>query len=100
MRRLRDSAGKFSCATLAGSLRLIGCVLLLATPASAQAFDGERFVPATGAAGGLQIERPVVPSHLGYGLGLFLNYADDPVSARQRETGALIGKPLDHGFSA
>lgn len=85
--------------------RLLACIGLVAIALSgplalAQGFDGERFAPAVGAAGGLQVERAVVPQHLGYGLGLFLNLADDPVVARQRATGATLGKPLDAAFSA
>jgi outer membrane protein OmpA-like peptidoglycan-associated protein len=74
--------------------------LLAEGRASAQGLDGERFVPAAGAAGGLQVERPVVPTHLGYGLGLFLNFADDPVVVRDRATGELAGKLVDHALSA
>src|SRR5688572_26515735 len=70
-----------------------------AAPARAQGLDGERFAPAAGAAGGLQVERPVVPAHLGYGLGLFFNYADDGVVSRD-DAGNQIGKPLDRAFSA
>jgi outer membrane protein OmpA-like peptidoglycan-associated protein len=68
--------------------------------ARAQGLDGERFVPAAGAAGGLQLERPVVPAHLGYGLGLFLNVADDGVVARDQVSGDTVARPLDHAFSA
>src|SRR5262245_8037257 len=56
-------------------------------------FDGERLAPAAGAAGGVFVERPVVPFHLGYGLGLFLHFADDPVVVRQGA--AVVGTPLD-----
>jgi outer membrane protein OmpA-like peptidoglycan-associated protein len=76
-----------------------GMVLFSAT-ARAQGLDGERFAPAAGAAGGLHLERPVVPAHLGYGLGLFLNLADDPVVARDQATGDVVSTPLDHGLSA
>jgi OOP family OmpA-OmpF porin len=62
-------------------------------------FDGERLAPAAGAAGGVFVERPVVPFHLGYGLGLFLHFADDAVVVRDA-AGATIGKPLDGALSA
>src|SRR5215212_4626879 len=61
-------------------------------------FDGERLAPAAGAAGGVFVERPVVPFHLGYGLGLFLHFADDAVVVRDA-AGAMTGKPLDGAFS-
>ncbi len=63
--------------------------------AGAEGLDGERFAPAAGAAGGLQVERPVVPAHLGYGVGLFLHFADDPALP-----GTTTGKPIDHALSA
>jgi len=69
-------------------------------PARAQVrgFDGERLAPAAGAAGGVFVERPVVPFHLGFGLGLFLHLADDAVVVRQGAT--VIGTPLDGAVSA
>src|SRR5262245_65212589 len=68
-------------------------------PARAQArgFDGERLAPAAGAAGGVFVERPIVPFHLGYGFGLFLHFADDAVVVRQGT--AVIGTPLDGAVS-
>jgi outer membrane protein OmpA-like peptidoglycan-associated protein len=79
----------------------VGLSAALASPARAQnhGFDGERLAPAAGAAGGLFVERPVVPFHLGYGLGLFLHFADDAVVLRNG-AGAAIGKPLDGAISA
>ncbi len=83
------------------TLLTAGLALLLgASGAQAQGLDAERFAPAAGAAGGLQIERPVVPRHLGYGLGLFLNLADDSVVVRDRVTGDGETRLLDHGLSA
>jgi outer membrane protein OmpA-like peptidoglycan-associated protein len=80
-----------------------GAVLLAlmsaATVAAAQGLDGERFQPAAGAAGGFVLERPVVPAHLGYGLGLFLHFADDAVLVRDRQTGETVAKPLDTAVS-
>jgi outer membrane protein OmpA-like peptidoglycan-associated protein len=64
-----------------------------AARAQTRGFDGERLAPAAGAAGGLFVERPIVPFHLGYGFGLFLHFADDPVVVRQG--GSQLGVPLD-----
>ena len=44
-------------------------VLGAPSPSRADGFDGQRFVPAAGAAGGFVVERPLVPRHLGFGLG-------------------------------
>jgi outer membrane protein OmpA-like peptidoglycan-associated protein len=82
---------------------VLGAVAALATPArmaraQVRGFDGERLAPAAGAAGGVFIERPVVPFHLGHGFGLFLHFADDPVVVRQGST--LIGTPLDGSVSS
>jgi outer membrane protein OmpA-like peptidoglycan-associated protein len=63
-------------------------VTLLAARARADGFDGQRFAPAAGAAGGLVVERPLVPQHLGFGFGLFLHYGFDPVIDHDRGTGA------------
>jgi outer membrane protein OmpA-like peptidoglycan-associated protein len=65
--------------------------------AQTRGFDGERLAPAAGAAGGVFVERPVVPFHLGYGFGLFLHFADDAVVVRQGST--VIGTPLDGAVS-
>jgi hypothetical protein len=82
----------------------VAAALLVAAVAPAaraqqSGFDGERLAPAAGAAGGVFVERPVVPFHLGYGLGLFLHFADDAVVVRDAATGATIGKPLDGAVS-
>jgi outer membrane protein OmpA-like peptidoglycan-associated protein len=61
--------------------------------ARADGLDGERFVPAVGAAGTFVNEHPAVPSHLGWSLGLFLNYADDPIVVRD-SNGDVAAKPL------
>lgn len=80
---------------------VVGAVLAAAIPEAAaqQGFDGERLAPAAGAAGGLFVERPVVPFHLGYGFGFFLHFADDAVVVRDA-TGATLGKPLDGALSS
>ena len=60
--------------------------------------DGERFTPAAGAAGWLTAESPVVPYHLGWGLGLFLNVANDGLVVRDGDD--VLLKPLDLAVSA
>src|SRR5262249_41578170 len=65
--------------------------------AQVRGFDGERLAPAAGAAGGVFVERPIVPFHLGYGFGLFLHFADDAVVVRQGA--AVVGTPLDGAVS-
>jgi outer membrane protein OmpA-like peptidoglycan-associated protein len=78
------------------------CAALVASLASGRAradgFDGQRFVPAAGAAGGLVVERPIVPQHLGFGLGLFLHYGYDEVVDRDRPAG-VTRHVLQHGFT-
>jgi len=61
--------------------------------ARADGLDGERFVPSVGAVGTFVNEHPAVPSHLGWSLGLFLNYADDPIVLRD-SSGDVATKPL------
>jgi len=78
---------------------LLGVAMLAPAAARAQGLDGERYAPAAGAAGGFLLERPVVPAHLGYGLGLFLHFADDAVVLRDRATGDTLAKPLDTALS-
>jgi len=73
--------------------------LLSADPARADGFDGQRFVPAAGAAGGFWIERPLVLRHLGFGAGLFLHYAEDAVVVRQEPSGVEVAVPLDNALS-
>ncbi|MEO8840915.1 MAG: OmpA family protein [Kofleriaceae bacterium] len=62
--------------------------------AAAQGIDGERFVPAISADGGFVLEQPTVPYHLGWGLGLFLNYANNELVVRDSVTGAVTSKPI------
>ncbi len=78
---------------------VVALSLMVAGVAAAQGLDGERFAPAAGAAGGFAVERPVVPGHLGYGLGLFLHFADDAVVVRDRQSGETVAKPLDTAVS-
>jgi outer membrane protein OmpA-like peptidoglycan-associated protein len=80
---------------------LVLLAIIAAAPvarAQRSGFDGERLAPAAGAAGGVFVERPVVPFHLGYGLGLYLHFADDAVVVRDA-AGNTIGKPLDGAVS-
>lgn len=52
------------------------------TPARADGLDGERFAPSVGAEGTFGVEHPSVAAHLDWGLGLFVNYANDPIVVR------------------
>ena len=69
-------------------------LLLLGSVASAQGIDGERFVPAISADGGFSLDQPTVPYHLGWGLGLFLNFADREVVVRNTATGNVASIPV------
>jgi len=62
-------------------------------------FDGQRYVPAAGAAGGFEVERPIVPKHLGFGAGLFLHYGMDSVVTRNLANGLELNQPLRHAFT-
>ena len=73
---------------------LIACAAI----AHADGLDGERFNPATSAEGGFVLEQPSVPFHLGWGLGLFLNVADDAVVERGGDM--VVTRPLDTAGSA
>jgi outer membrane protein OmpA-like peptidoglycan-associated protein len=83
--------------TLRGVLAAL--LFLAARPALADGFSGQRFLPAIGAAGGLVVERPVVPRHLGFGVGLFTNYAWNPVVMRLHPDGQVVAAPLQHALS-
>jgi OOP family OmpA-OmpF porin len=61
--------------------------------ARADGLDGERFVPAVGAEGGFVNEHPSVPSPFGWSLGLFLNFADEPIVLRDGN-GNVASHPL------
>ena len=73
-------------------------VCALASHAYGQGFDGERFVPATGVDGGFVLEHPDVPFHLGWGVGVFLNYADDPV-VYEAANNTVISRPVGTAFT-
>jgi len=83
------------------SRRALATALLCATSAAAAAdgLDGERFTPATGAEGGFVNEHPAVPFHLGWGLGLFLNFARDQV-VQVDANNTVISKPVHTGLTA
>ncbi|MDB4954984.1 MAG: OmpA/MotB domain protein [Myxococcales bacterium] len=66
--------------------------------ARADGLDAERFVPSVGAEGTFVDEHPSVPSHLGWSLGLFLNFADDQVVLRDN-TGAIASRPVKTGLT-
>lgn len=68
--------------------------LLGGSGAAAQGLDAERFVPAVGSEPGFVFEHPAVSRHLGWGLGLFVDLADDPVVARNG-AGDVVARPLD-----
>jgi outer membrane protein OmpA-like peptidoglycan-associated protein len=70
-----------------------------ATAAAADGLDGERFTPATSAEGGFVNEHPAVPFHLGWSLGLFLNYARDQV-VEVDGNDKLIGRPVHTGLTS
>src|SRR6266496_1040318 len=67
--------------------------------AAGQGLDAERFTPAVGAEGGFVNEHTAVPFHLGWSVGLFLNFADDQVVERD-DAGNTLSKPVDTAFSA
>jgi len=75
------------------------CLVCAGLPARADGLDGERFVPATGAEGMFSVEHPAVPSPFGWGLGLFVNYADDQVVVRDNN-GNVTSHPLHTGVTA
>jgi OmpA-OmpF porin, OOP family len=79
-------------------LALLGLAAAAAT-ARADGLDGERFVPSVGAEGTFVDEHPSVPSHLGWSLGLFLNYADDQIVLRD-DAGNVASRPLHTGLTS
>jgi outer membrane protein OmpA-like peptidoglycan-associated protein len=76
----------------------LAIVLAAPGPARADGFDAQRFQPAAGAAGGLGVERTLVPQHLGFGVGLFLHYGYDGVIDRDRPAN-VTREVLRHGFT-
>jgi outer membrane protein OmpA-like peptidoglycan-associated protein len=69
-----------------------------AAAAAADGLDGERFTPATGAEGGFVNEHPAVPFHLGWSLGLFLNFARDQV-VEVDGNNTVLGRPVHSGLT-
>ncbi len=78
---------------------MLAALLLPAGSAVGDGFSGQRYAPPIGAAGGFLVERPVVPLHLGFGVGLVASYAGSPVVLRDRASGAELGAPLRHALS-
>ena len=72
---------------------------LVSALAYADGFDGQRYVPAAGAAGGFVIERTLVPHHLDYGFGMFLHFAEDPVVVVDEATGDEVARPLHEALT-
>lgn len=73
---------------------LLLSALLSCSTAWADGFDGQRFAPAAGAGGGLLVERPIVPRHLGFGAALFASYARLPVVLEGERSGEPRATPL------
>jgi len=80
-------------------LAISGLVCAMAGSATAEGLDGERFVPAVSAEGGFAQEHPMVPYHFGWGVGLFLNLADDPI-VEKTAAGDDLRKVVDTAVSA
>jgi OOP family OmpA-OmpF porin len=80
--------------------RIAGAIIVaLCGTSSAQGLDAERFIPAVGAEGGFVNEHPAVPFDRGWGLGLFLNFADDQVVEVDANDN-VISKPVDTALTA
>jgi outer membrane protein OmpA-like peptidoglycan-associated protein len=76
------------------------CVVLArALSAQADGLDGERFQPAVGTQRAFSTEHPQTPFHLGWGLGLFFDVADDPVVERDTGNDEVVSRPLDTAAS-
>jgi outer membrane protein OmpA-like peptidoglycan-associated protein len=69
-------------------------MLAAAAPAAAEGLDAERFAPAIGTEPSFGFEHPAVPFHLGFGVGLFADLADDPVVERDADDD-ILSRPLD-----
>ena len=74
-------------------------VIVAGGHAAADGLDAERFVPAVSAEGGFAQEHPMVPYHFGWGVGLFMNLADDPV-VETTDDGDDLRKVIDTAVSA
>jgi outer membrane protein OmpA-like peptidoglycan-associated protein len=73
---------------------LIGLLLLVQT-ARGQGFDAQRYAPPAGSAGGLLVERAMVPERLAWSVGLFADIADNPVIVSDPDTGEVLSRPVD-----
>jgi len=67
--------------------------------ARADGLDGQKYVPAAGAAGGFVVERTLIPQHLDWGVGLFLHFADDPVVVTDEQSGDNVAAPLHQALT-
>jgi hypothetical protein len=83
-----------------GALALATLTLAVSSrPARADGFDGQKYDPAAGAAGGFVVERTLIPQHLDWGVGLMLHFADDPVVVTNEATGDDAAKPLHQALT-
>ena len=98
---MREANRLYAARTVALAVLAAAFAVLAAAFGTARAdgLDGERFVPSIGAEGTFVDEHPAVPSHLGWSLGLFLNYADDQIVLRDG-AGNVSSHPLHTGFTA
>jgi outer membrane protein OmpA-like peptidoglycan-associated protein len=74
-------------------------IMSIAGGARAEGFDGELYQPAAGAAGGFVVERPLVPRHLGFGLGAFVGYGHRPVVIHDRASDTILAAPLENAMT-
>jgi outer membrane protein OmpA-like peptidoglycan-associated protein len=92
-----STSRRIALAALGAPAALVWLAASLGT-ARADGLDGERFVPSIGAEGTFVDEHPAVPSHLGWSLGLFLNFADDQIVVRDG-AGNVSSRPLHSGLT-
>src|SRR5437667_7801711 len=86
-----------------GSLRRMAlcvgvCALGTSQLARGDGLDAERFVPAVGDNGTFVVEHPAVPAHLGWTLGLFLDFADNPLIVGDRNDNP-VSRPVHTSVS-
>jgi outer membrane protein OmpA-like peptidoglycan-associated protein len=72
-------------------------IAVMSGPARADGLDAERFAPAVGTEASFSFEHPGVPYHLGWGLGVFFDLADEPVV--EREGDEVLSRPLERAAS-
>jgi outer membrane protein OmpA-like peptidoglycan-associated protein len=68
---------------------------VLLQEARGQGFDAQRYAPPAGSAGGLLVERAMVPERLAWSVGLFADVADNPVIVSDPDTGEVLSRPVD-----